>query len=102
MKEKTHHKEPYKEPMPVGGIAADQLRSFIDRMERLEEEKAGIMEQIRDVGSEAKSSGFDLRTLSQIIRMRKQDADDLEEQRYLLDLYKQALGMGTNTGTDKE
>ena len=77
----------------VGGIAADRLKSFIERIERLEEEKAGIAGDIKDVYAEAKGTGFDIKIIRQIIRLRKMEQDDRREQEELLDLYKQALGM---------
>lgn len=77
----------------VGGIAGERLRSFIDRIERLEEEKAALAADIREVYSEAKGNGFDTKIMRQVIRLRKLDRDDLAEQETLLDLYKRALGM---------
>ena len=77
----------------TGGIAADRLKSFIERVERLEVDKAQVQEYIKDVFSEAKASGFDPKIMRQIIRMRKQDADKLAEEEAILDLYKRALGM---------
>jgi uncharacterized protein (UPF0335 family) len=77
----------------VGGIAADQLRSLIERIERLEEEKAALAADIRDVYAEAKGNGFDAKIMRQIIRLRKMEEPDREEQETLLDLYKLALGM---------
>ena len=75
----------------VGGIAVERLRSFIERIERLEEEKAALTADIREVYAEAKSTGFDVKTMRQVIRLRKMDRNDREEQEHLLDLYKQAL-----------
>ncbi len=77
----------------VGGVAADQLRSYIERVERLEEEKSGIAADIKDVFAEAKGNGFDVKTMRQIIRLRKLEEIDRQEQETLLDLYKRALGM---------
>jgi len=77
----------------VGGIAADQLRSVIERIERLEEEKAGIAADIRDIYAEAKGNGFDIKIIRQIIRLRKMEKADRQEQEELLELYKAALGM---------
>lgn len=74
-------------------IGAERLRSFVERIERLEEEKTGIAADIRDVYSEAKAVGFDIKVLRQIVRLRKMDQDNRREQEELLDLYKQALGM---------
>ncbi len=77
----------------VGGIAADRLRSFIERIERLEEEKAALAADIREVFAEAKSNGFDAKIMRQVVRLRKMESADREEQELLLDLYKRALGM---------
>jgi uncharacterized protein (UPF0335 family) len=77
----------------VGGIAAERLRSFIERIERLEEEKAALAGDIREVYAEAKATGFDLRTIRQVVRLRKMDRDARNEQEHLLDLYKQAVGL---------
>ncbi len=77
----------------VGGIAAERLRSFIERIERLEEEKAALAGDIREVYAEAKATGFDLRTIRQVIRLRKMDRDARNEQEHLLDLYKRAVGL---------
>ncbi len=77
-----------------GGIAAQRLRSFIERVERLEEEKAALAADIREVYAEAKGDGFDVKTMRQIVRLRKLDSSDRAEQEALLDLYKTALGLG--------
>ena len=77
----------------AGGIAAQRLKSFIERIERLEEEKAALGADVREVYSEAKGEGFDVKIMRQVIRLRKMEADDRVEQEHLLDLYKQALGM---------
>ncbi|MEM7223744.1 MAG: DUF2312 domain-containing protein [Pseudomonadota bacterium] len=77
----------------AGGIAAQRLKSFIERIERLEEEKAALAADVREVYSEAKGEGFDVKIMRQVIRLRKMEADDRQEQEHLLDLYKQALGM---------
>lgn len=77
----------------VGGIAADHLRSFIERIERLEEEKAGLAADIKDVYDEAKGTGFDVKIMRQLIRLRKMEENDRAEQEEILDLYKRALGM---------
>jgi uncharacterized protein (UPF0335 family) len=78
----------------VGGIAVDRLRSFIERIERLEEEKKGLNDDIKEVYAEAKGTGFDAKIMRQIIRLRKMDKCDLQEHEAILELYKQALGMG--------
>ncbi len=77
-----------------GGIAAKRLRSFIERIERLEEEKAALAADVREVYAEAKGDGFDVKTMRQIVRLRKLDSSDRAEQEALLDLYKSALGLG--------
>lgn len=76
-----------------GGIAADQLKSIIGRVEKLEEEKTGIAADIRDVFAEAKGNGFDTKAIRTIIKMRKMDASEREEQETILDTYLHALGM---------
>lgn len=77
----------------VGGIAADRLKSFIERIERLEEEKAALAGDIREVYAEAKGNGFDTKIMRQVLKLRKLEQDDRQEQEHLLDLYKRALGM---------
>ena len=77
----------------VGGIGAERLRSFIERIERLEEEKAALTADIREVYAEAKGTGFDTKTMRQVVKLRKMDSADREEQEELLDLYKRALGL---------
>jgi len=74
-------------------VAADQLRLFIERIERLEEEKKGIADDIRDVYSEAKGNGYDGKIMRQIVRLRKMEAHDRAEMEALLDTYKAALGI---------
>ncbi len=75
------------------GIARDQLRAFIERIERLEEEKKAIADDIKEVYAEAKGSGFDAKVMRQIVRIRKQDHNERAEQEAILDLYMHALGM---------
>lgn len=75
----------------VYGIAADRLRSLIERIERLEEEKAAIASDIRDVYAEAKGAGFDTKIMRAIIRLRKMNAADRDESDYLIDVYRKAL-----------
>ena len=77
----------------VGGIASERLQSFVERLERLEEEKAALSEDIKEVYSEAKSGGFDIKIMRQVVRLRKMNTADRREQEELLDLYKNALGM---------
>ncbi len=77
----------------AGGIAADQLRSFVDRIERLETEKKGIADDIKDVFTEAKGNGFDVPTMRLLLKLRKQKPHEREEQQSMLDLYLHAMGM---------
>ena len=74
-------------------IAKDQLKALIERIERLEEEKKAIAEDIRDVYGEAKAHGFDVKALRTVVRMRKQDLEERKEQEAILEVYLQALGM---------
>lgn len=78
---------------PATKFSKDQLRSVIERVERLEEEKKGISEDIRDIYAEAKGNGYDVKALRTIVRMRKQDANEREEQETILEAYMHALGM---------
>ncbi|WAJ30555.1 DUF2312 domain-containing protein [Antarcticirhabdus aurantiaca] len=77
----------------VEDVAQDQLRSFVERIERLEEEKKTIGDDIKDVYAEAKGNGFDTKVLRKVISLRKQDANERAEQDAILELYLQALGM---------
>ncbi len=79
------------------GVARDQLRSIIERVERLEEEKKAIADDIKEVYGEAKANGFDTKTLRTLVRLRKQEAAERQEQEALLDLYMHALGMLPDT-----
>lgn len=74
-------------------FAKGQLKAIIERIEKLEEEKKAISDDIKDVYGEAKGNGFDVKALRTIIRMRKQDADERQEQETILETYMQALGM---------
>ena len=74
-------------------VAAGQLRSLIERIERLEEEKKTISDDIKDVYAEAKGTGFDTKAVRTIIRLRKKDQSERQEEQAILDLYKAALGM---------
>lgn len=78
---------------PSTNFAKDQLKAIIERIERLEEEKKTISDDIRDVYAEAKGNGFDTKALRTIVRMRKQDANERAEQETILETYMQALGM---------
>lgn len=77
----------------VGGVAVEQLRSIVQRVEKLEEDKSAIAADIRDVFAEAKGNGFDVKAIRQVIKLRKMDASDREEQELVLDTYRRALGM---------
>ncbi|MBM3533094.1 MAG: DUF2312 domain-containing protein [Alphaproteobacteria bacterium] len=77
----------------VGGISGDRLKSYIERIERLDEEKAALAADIKDVFAEARGNGFDIKIMRQILKLRKMDKADMDEQETLLDLYKRALGM---------
>lgn len=74
-------------------VAADQLKAFIERIERLEEEKAGIAGDIREIFSEAKGNGFDTKVMRRVISLRKKDRAERQEEEAILELYMQALGM---------
>lgn len=77
----------------TGGIAAERLRSIVERIERLEEERKALGNDIKDIYVEAKSAGFDVKVLRQLIRLRRQEPREVEEQETLLDVYRRALGM---------
>ncbi len=76
-----------------GTLARDHLRAYIERIERLEQEKASLMEDIREVYAEAKGTGFDPKIMRQVVRIRKMEPDQRQEQEYVLDTYLSALGM---------
>ncbi len=81
----------------AGGVGADRLRSIVDRIERLESERKALGEDVKDIYQEAKSAGFDVKALRQLIRERKQDAAEVEERETLIEIYKRALGMLADT-----
>lgn len=81
------------ETVSVGGISAERLRSIVERVEHIEEERRELASDIKDIFLEAKSAGFDVKVIRQIIRLRKQEPAEVEEQETLLDLYRRALGM---------
>jgi len=76
-----------------GGVSTDRLRSFVDRIERLEEEKKALAADIREVYSEAKGAGFDVKVMRQLIRLRKLDKDDRTQMEEILSVYERALDM---------
>jgi uncharacterized protein (UPF0335 family) len=77
----------------IEAITADQLKAFVERIERLEEDKKAIADDIKDVYAEAKANGYDVKVLRKVVSLRKQDKAEREEQEAILDLYLQALGM---------
>lgn len=77
----------------IAGIAGDQLRSFVERIERIQADIASLQEDAKEVKKEAKGTGFDLKVINYIVKLRKQDKDDLDEFETLVDIYKRALGM---------
>ena len=80
-----------------GPVAADRLRSIVERVERLDEEKRALSGDIKDIMAEAKSAGFDTKVIRQLIAIRRKDAAEVEEQETLLQIYKAALGMLADT-----
>ncbi len=81
----------------VGGVAADRLKSIVSRIERLETERKALGEDVKDIYQEAKSAGFDVKALRQLIRERKQDADERAERGVMLEIYRAALGDYSST-----
>ena len=79
--------------MPDSGVSGDRLKSFVKRIEKLEEDKAAVSEDLKEVYSEAKSAGFDTRIIRKIISLRRLEIEKRREQDELLELYKSALGM---------
>lgn len=84
---------PASTPSSVGGVSGERLILLIERIERLEEEKAGLAEDIRDVYAEAKSAGYESKIMRQIVKLRKMDRQKRQEQEELLELYKSAIGL---------
>ncbi len=85
----------------VGGISSDQLKQFIERIENLEQEKANIAEDIREVYAEAKYNGFDPKIMRSVLKIRKMDSSEREEHEYILDTYLIALGMAVEKAAPK-
>jgi uncharacterized protein (UPF0335 family) len=81
------------EEIKSGGLAVDRLRSLVERIERLEEERRALGSDIKDVYAEAKSSGFDPKVVRKLVAIRKQEPAEVEEQETMLDIYRRALGM---------
>jgi len=77
----------------VGGVAGERLRSFVERIEHVEEERKVLQDDVKEIYAEAKGAGFDVKILRQLIRLRKQDREERQEQEELLELYMAALGM---------
>jgi len=77
-----------------GNVSAEQLQSYVDRIEKLEDEKVEIASFIKDVFAEIKANGYDVKAIKEILKLRKLEPHDREEQEYMLDIYKKALGMG--------
>jgi uncharacterized protein (UPF0335 family) len=84
----------------IGNVAADQLKSYIERIEKLDEEKADIAATIRDVFAEAKGNGYDTKAMREILKLRKLESHEREEQEYMLDIYKRALGLAFQADED--
>lgn len=82
-----------KDDQPAHRFAKDHLKAFVERVERLEEEKKAIADDVRDVYAEAKANGFDVKALRTVVKLRKQDADERKEQEAVLETYMHALGM---------
>lgn len=76
-----------------GGVTGAELRQFVERVERLEEEKKALSDDIRDVFAEMKGRGYDVKVVRQILRMRKRDSNERKEEEAILEVYMQALGM---------
>jgi uncharacterized protein (UPF0335 family) len=89
----TAAKEAPKDDQPARRFAKDQLKAFVERVERLEEEKKALADDIRDVYAEAKGNGYDVKTLRVVVRLRKQDVNERKEQEAILETYMHALGM---------
>lgn len=81
------------ETKDVGGVAGSRLKSFIERIERLEEEKSSVVEDIKETYAEAKGVGFDPKTIRKVIKIKNMDAEKRQEEEALLDLYKTAIGL---------
>ena len=80
-------------PADTYRVTADELRQFIERIERLEQEKKDIAEQVKEVIAEAKGRGYDTKVMRKVIALRKREADDIAEEEAILDMYREALGM---------
>ena len=81
------------ETQDTGGVSGQRLKAYIERIERLEEEKAGLADDVKDIYAEAKGVGFDVKTIRKVIRLRKIDVEKRREEEELLELYKSAIGL---------
>ena len=86
----------------TGGVEVPKLKSYIERIERLEEDKAAVASDIKDVFAEAKSNGFDVKAMRGVMKLRKMKSNERSEAEYMLDLYKRALGMDTSYDESEE
>ena len=86
----------------IGGVSGEHLRSYIERIERLEEEKAALAIDVREVFAEAKANGFDTKTMRQVIKLRKMDSNERDEREHMLELYQRVLGMLPDDGSMEE
>ena len=82
-----------KDDQPARRFAKDHLKAFVERVERLEEEKKALADDVRDVYAEAKANGFDVKAMRTVVRLRKQDVNERKEQEAILEIYLNALGM---------
>lgn len=89
----VNEKQSIIEVQDVGGVAGKRLASFLDRIERLEEEKKGLAEDVKEIYAEAKGTGFDVKTMRKILKLRKMEADRRREEEELVELYKAAIGL---------
>jgi len=81
------------EEQDVGGVSGKRLKSYLDRIERMEEEKAALAEDIKEIFAEAKGTGFDVKTMRKLVRLRKMDREKRQEEEELLSLYMSSIGM---------
>ena len=82
-----------RKPMDVAGVSGDRLRNFVERIERLGEEKEALSADIKEVYAEAQGTGFDVKIIRELIKLRKMEDNDRAEMEAVLDIYKRALGM---------
>ena len=89
----VNSEETSEEAKDIGGVGGQRLKAFIERIERLEEEKAALAEDIKEIYAEAKSTGFDTKTIRKVVALRKMDTEKRREAEELLELYKSAVGL---------